>query len=87
MVQCLPSSTKTATQSSQSTLSVNLLNSPQVSFPQAKLLISNNAISRLQKIIVTATSVSYKPLDDHTLVRSALEITHYYSMAPTVGET
>ena len=87
MVQYLPSSTKTATQSSRSTLSVNLFNSRQVSFPQATLLTSKNAISGLQKIIVTATSVPYKPLEDHTLVRLALEITQYYCMAPTVGET
>jgi len=87
VVRYLPSSTKTAIQSYRSTLSVNLFISRQVLYPPATLLISKNAVSGLQKIIVTATSVSYKPPEDHTLVHLELEITHSYSMAPIVDET
>lgn len=87
MVQYLSSSTKTVILSFRSALSVNIFNSRQVSFPQATLLASKNAISGLQKIIVTAISVSYEALEDHTLVRLALGTTQYYCVAPTVGET
>jgi len=85
VIQYLTSSTKTPIQSYRSTLSVNLFNSRQVSLPPATLFTSKNAVSGLQKIIVTATSVSYKPPEDHTLVRLALEITRSYSMAPTAS--